>query len=192
MSERTITRLLADWSRGDEQAGEALASTVYAELLRLAESQLRRERREPTLDPRGLVHEAYLRLSDQRCVAWKNRRQFYGLAALMMRRILVEHARSRDPLSRGKHTAVLPLAEASELADPLPFSTLTLEDALARLRVLYPQASEVTELRFFGGLREPEIARRLGLSVPTVRRRWRLARAWLCRHLLAEVRDDAG
>ncbi len=183
MAQRTVTRLLGRWEAGDPSALDALAPLVYHELEKLASAYLRRERGDHTLAPAALVHEAFLRLVRQRRVAWQNRSHFFGLAAQMMRRVLVEHARARGYARRGRGAVHLPLEAVPGLAATDLPEVLAVDEALDQLAERYPEAAEVTEMRFFGGFEESEIAAALGISVATVKRRWRLARAWLQRYL---------
>ncbi len=183
MPSRTLTHLLVRWERGDRDALEQLAPLVYRELGRLAAAYLRRERRGGSFETGVLVHEAFLRLLDQRAVHWQNRTHFYGVAALMMRRVLVDHARRRGSARFGQGAIHVSLAAVEELAADAPAELLALDDALRRLDELLPEVGKVVELRYFVGLEEAEVAHRLGVSVPTVKRRWRLARAWLHQQL---------
>jgi len=185
MAARTLTRLLVAWSQEDGEAFERLASLVYSELRHLAASHLRRERPVNTLETGTLVHETFLRLADQRQVSWQSRAHFFGIAALMMRRVLVDHGRSRLSARRGRGALHVSLDAAPEVGVAEAAEILALEEALQQLGERYPQAGKIVELRFFGGLNEGEIAEALGLSVPTVKRRWRMARAWLHRYLAA-------
>src|SRR5262249_11967303 len=155
---------------------------VYAELHRLAQAYLRRERRGHTLQSAALVHEAFLRLVDQR-VAWRNRAHFFGIAAQLMRRILVDYARSRHNEKRGGEQLFLELDEALDAAAERDAELVALDDALTSLAALDPQQSRIIELRYFGGLTIEETAEALGISDTTVEREWRLARAWLLREL---------
>lgn len=179
---RTVTRLLALWGQGDQEADAQLAELVYAELTALAASYLRRERTGQTLDTAALVHEAYLRLVDQ-SVSWQSRSHFYGVAALMMRRLLVEQARGRRLARRGGGALHVSAESLTALAVPQPPEVAAIAEAIDQLKVRFPQAARIVELRFFAGLSELDVAAVLGLSVPTVKRRWRLARAWLHRYL---------
>jgi len=183
MAARTLTRLLVAWSQGDRDAYERLAVLVYNELRQLAASYLRRERPGNALETRALVHEAFLRLAGQRQVRWQSRAHFFGIAALMMRRVLVEQGRRRLAERRGHGAPHVSLSAAPEVGRAEAAEILALDEALRQLGQRYPQAGRIVELRFFGGLNEGEIAAALGLSVPTVKRRWRMARAWLHRHL---------
>jgi RNA polymerase sigma factor (TIGR02999 family) len=169
----------------DAAAGvpEAMLSLVYAELRRLAASYLRRERPGHTLQPTALVHEAYVRLLDQRQIDWSNRAQFMGLAAVMMRRILVNHARDRVAEKRGGGAQHVPLTLAGEGIGAIEVNLLHLHDALTRLSETDPRKGQIVELKFFGGLTTEEIAAALSVSTATVERDWKFARAWLHRTL---------
>jgi RNA polymerase sigma factor (TIGR02999 family) len=175
-----VTRLLARWSRGEQEALDELLPLVYGELRRMAGRQLRAERQEHTLTPTALVHEVYLRLVDQRRADWQNRTQFFAIAARLMRRVLVDHARARLAGKRGGSAVFVPLEQAG---DPPAASTvadvLAVDESLARLAALDADQARLVELRFFGGLTVEEIAPLLGRSERTVKREWRLARAWL-------------
>jgi RNA polymerase sigma factor (TIGR02999 family) len=156
-----------------------LLPLVYAELRRLAASYLRRERPDHTLQPTALVHEAYLRLVDQTQARWQNRAHFLGVAAQMMRRILVDHARGHRAEKRGGDFQILSLDENIDVSGERAADLVALDEALKRLAELDPQKSRVVELRFFGGLSVEETAEVLGVSAPTVKRQWRMAKAWL-------------
>jgi RNA polymerase sigma-70 factor, ECF subfamily len=160
---------------------ERMLALVYEELRRLAASYLRGERPGHTLQPTALVHEAYLRLLDQRQVDWSNRAQLIGLAAVMMRRILVNHARDRIAEKRGGGAEHVSLTVAGEGIGTAEVNVLDLHDALTRLADLDPRKGRIVELKFFGGLTTEEIAETLDLSVATVERDWKFARAWLSR-----------
>ena len=175
----SLTRLLLEWSGGDERARDAMLPLVYDELRRLASSYLFRERRGHTLRPTELVHEAYLRLVDQRQVDWKNRAQFVGLAAVMMRRILVNHARERMAEKRGGDVRKVPLSVADVAGAPQDIDVIALHHALDRLEALDARKSRIVELKFFGGLTTGEIAQVLEMSPATIERDWSFARAWL-------------
>jgi RNA polymerase sigma factor (TIGR02999 family) len=175
------TELLIAWSCGDERARERMLPLVYDELRRLAARYLRQERPGHTLQPTALVHEAYVRLIDQRQVDWSNRAQFVGLAAVMMRRILVNHARDRVADKRGGGAEHVPLTVAGDRADAPGIDLLDLHEALDRLAELDPRQSQIVELKFFGGLTMDEIADTLRISRATVERDWKFARAWLYR-----------
>ncbi len=178
-----VTGLLVAWSDGQESARTALLEAVYTELRRLARGYLRRERADHSLPPTALVHEAYMRLVDQRRVRWQNRAHFFAIAAHLMRRILVDHARARGAGKRGGGEARVPLHEADGGIPPLDVDVLAVDAALARLHVLDPRQSRLVELRFFGGLTVEETAEVTGVSPATVKRDWALARAWLFREL---------
>ncbi|MEP7340930.1 MAG: sigma-70 family RNA polymerase sigma factor [Acidobacteriota bacterium] len=177
-----VTQLLVAWNDGNPEARDELIPLVYAELHRLAQAYLRRERRGHTLQSAALVHEAFLRLVDQR-VAWRNRAHFFGIAAQLMRRILVDYARSRQNEKHGGDQLHLELDEALDEAAARDTDLVALDDALQSLAALDPQQSRVIELRYFGGLTIEETAEVLGVSDTTVEREWRLARAWLLREL---------
>jgi RNA polymerase sigma factor (TIGR02999 family) len=174
-----VTRLLLDWSDGDERARDEMLPLVYEELRRLAALYLLRERHDHTLQPTALVHEAYLRLIDQRQVNWQNRAQFVGLAAVMMRRILVNYARDRAAGKRGGNLQKVPLSDADEPGVPQDVDVIVLHAALDQLSTLDPRKSQIVELKFFGGLTTREIAEVLQLSQATIERDWSFARAWL-------------
>lgn len=178
-SRSEVTQLLQQWSAGRQEALDRLLPEIYAELRRLAASYLRRERPEHTLQPTALVHEAFLKLVDQRAVRWQNRAHFFGIAAQAMRRILVDHARAHTAAKRGAGETRVPL-ETAQLASAMPdIDILALDEALGRLAALDPQQSRVVELRFFGGLTMEETAEVLQISPATVGREWTLAKAWL-------------
>lgn len=182
---RDVTQMLLAWSRGDEAEGDELLAAVYAELHRQAARAMRRESPDHTLQATALVHEAYLRLVDQRRVEWRNRAHFFGIAAQMMRRILVDHARGRDAAKRGGGLASVTLSDAvagSGDADDA-VEVLALHEALERLATLDPDQARVVELRYFGGMSIEETAEVTGVSPATVKREWAVARAWLKREL---------
>jgi RNA polymerase sigma factor (TIGR02999 family) len=178
-----ITQLLLKWSNGDGSAREKLMPLVYDELRRLAASYMRRERANHTLQPTALVNEAYLLLIDQQKVEWQNRAQFFGLAARLMRNILVDHARSHHAAKRGgeHYTISLSLADRTPAAPAI--NLVALDETLQRLTTHDPQKSNIVELRFFGGLTIEETAEVLHISHATVERDWKMARAWLRREL---------
>jgi RNA polymerase sigma factor (TIGR02999 family) len=177
-----VTALLAAWSDGDETARARLIDAVYDELRRLARGSLRGERADHSLTPTALVHEAYLKLIDQRHVRWQNRAHFFAIAAHVMRRVLVDHARSRGAVKRDGGQR-MPLQDVEAAADPLDVDVLDLDAALEKLSMLDPRQSELVELRFFGGLTVDEAAAVVGVAPATVDRDWALARAWLFREL---------
>ena len=179
-----VTGLLLRWSRGDAQALEQLLPLVYDQCRRIADRQLRRERADHTLSPTALVHELYLQLVDQRRATWSNRAQFFGVAAQLMRRILVDYARSRLAQRRRGSAVHVSLEVAAEAPDrSRSAEVLALNDALDRLAELDPEQQRIVELRFFAGLTVEEIAHVLGRSPRTVKREWQLAKAWLFREL---------
>lgn len=185
-----VTRLLQQWSNGDPQALEDLIPLVYDELRQVARQYLRRERPGHTLQPTALVHEAYLKLVDQRRIRWQNRAHFFAVAAQLIRRILVDHARARGASKRGgglrQLTIEADVAPAERRGQAGELDVLALDGALSRLAELDPRQAHVVELRFFGGLDVEETAEVLGVSSPTVKRDWRTAKAWLYRELQAE------
>lgn len=179
-----MTRLLVNWSNGDSSALEALMPLVYDELHRLASRYLSRERPWHTLQSTALVHEAYLRLIDQREVHWQNRSHFFGVAAQMIRRILVDHARSHQAAKRGAGAVKLSLDEVVAAAgERQDIDLVALDDALNRLAQIDPQQSRIVELRFFSGLSIEETAEVLHISPATVKRDWVMAKAWLFREI---------
>jgi RNA polymerase sigma factor (TIGR02999 family) len=182
-SPRDVTRLLLDWSNGNKEALSELMPVVYDELRRLAGGYLRREPPNHTLQATALVHEAYLHLIDQRNVRWQNRAHFFGIAATLMRRILVEHARSRQAIKRGGAESKLSLDEAMGFSKQPDVDLLALDDALIGLAAIDPQKSRMVELRFFGGLTVEETAEVLGVAPITVHRAWRIIKAWLRQEL---------
>jgi RNA polymerase sigma factor (TIGR02999 family) len=182
----TVTQLLLDASRGNEQAREQMLPLVYAELRRLAAGYMNRERQDHTLQPTALVHEAYLRLVDQQRVNWRNRAQFVGLAAVMMRRILVNHARDRVAGKRGGVATRVSLSLAGDVFRQPDLDVISLHEALERLAALDARKGQIVELKFFGGLTAAEIAELLEISLATVERDWSFARAWLYDALAAE------
>lgn len=183
-----VTGLLLDWNGGDGEALERLLPVLYEELHSLARGYFSREDSGHTLQPTALVHEVYLRLVDQKRVRWQNRAHFLGVAAQMMRRVLVDHARRRKASKRGGGALKLPLDEAQDRPeDPQEVDYLALDEALNRLAAFDPQQSRIVELRFFAGLTVPETAEVLSISPATVKREWSVARAWLFRQMNAAV-----
>ena len=179
-----LTTLLVQWSRGDRTALERLLPMIYDECRRIASRQLRHEHREHTLDPTALVHEAYLRLVDQRNATWENRAQFFGVVAQVMRRILVDYARARYAKKRGGSAVLVSLeAAAAESSDPQVVDIVAIDEALGRLAARDPDQVRIIELRFFAGLSVEETAHVLARSPRTVKREWRLAKAWLYQEL---------
>jgi RNA polymerase sigma-70 factor (ECF subfamily) len=178
-SPTTETQLLLAWTAGDRRALDQMLPLVYDELHRLASSYLARERADHTLQPTALVHEAFLRLINQREVDWRNRAQFLGVAAGLMRRILVNHARDHAAAKRGGERERISLSLVEVPSGGPDVDLIALEDALERLAVLDERKAKVVELRFFGGLSVEEVAEVLGVSRATVEREWSFARAWL-------------
>ena len=174
-----VTQWLLEWARSDKQGLDRMLPVVYDELHRLAVHYLGREATGHTLQPTALVHEAYLRLIDQRRVDWRNRAQFLGLAASMMRRILVNHARDRSARKRVGNAEQVSLSLIESPSGRPEVELIALEDALQRLGALDERKSRVVELKFFGGLTTEEIAEVLQVSGATVEREWAFARAWL-------------
>ena len=175
-----VTKLLQAWAAGDEGAGEELYALLYAELRRQAGRYMRRERRHHSLQPTGLVHEAYLRLAGSPDLAWHSRGHFFAIAARVMRQVLVDHARRRRAAKREGFRVTLTEGAAPAAA---PLDVLDLEEALTELTALDPRQARVVELRYFAGLDVEETAEALGLSARTVKREWQTARAWLQQRL---------
>jgi RNA polymerase sigma factor (TIGR02999 family) len=177
-----VTELLLAWSDGREADHGRLIDVLYDELRRVARRHLRRERDNHSLSPTALVHETYLKLVDQRRVKWQNRAHFFGVAAHLMRRILVDHARSRAAAKRG-HDRTIALDVVEVAAAPIDVDLVALDAALDKLAAVDPRQSRLVELRFFAGLTVEETAAALGVAPITVKRDWALARAWLFREL---------
>lgn len=182
-----VTRLLASLAHGDAHALEALMPVVYDELKRLAASQLRRERGDHTLGATALVHEAFLRLVDQRTVDWQGRAHFFGIAAQAMRRILVDHARRRTAGKRSRQQQITLDTAVPVAADLEADEVLAVHEALERLGALDARQAQLVELRYFAGFTIEEAAGLLGISPATAKRDWALARAWLQRELAPDV-----
>jgi RNA polymerase sigma factor (TIGR02999 family) len=178
-----VSGLLRAWALGDAQARDDLLPLVYRELRRLAAGFLRHERRDHTLQPTALVHEAYLKLIGQERVSWQNRAQFFAVAAQMMRRILVDHARGRQAAKRLGAAVKVDLAEGIAVGQPRDCELLLLDQALEDLAAFDARQGRIVELRYFGGLSEQEVAEVLSLSRATVTREWQSARAWLYRRI---------
>jgi RNA polymerase sigma-70 factor (ECF subfamily) len=183
-----VTRLLRSWSSGDKNALGQLLPFVYRELHTLAAACIRRERSDHTLQPTALIHEAYLRMVDQTHVQSDSRAQFFGIAANLMRQILVNHAERHRAAKRGNGNKVA-LEEADGLVQERPVDMIALDEALNKLAELEPRQSRIVELRFFAGLTEEEIAGLLGISRTTVKREWRIARAVLHQQLVPDVTE---
>lgn len=178
-----VTELLVKWSEGDNDALEKLLPIVYAELRRIADGYLRRERSGHTLQPTALVHEAYLRLVKAQGLEWKNHEQFFGIAANLMRQILVDHARTSNAAKRGGSAPNFQLEEALTITADSDDNLLLLDEALNKLTAIDPQAARIVELRYFAGLTIEETAEVLKTSPMTVKREWATARAWLHREI---------
>jgi RNA polymerase sigma-70 factor (ECF subfamily) len=181
-----VTQLLVAWSNGDSAARDALIPLVHDELRRLAHRYMGRERADHTLQTSALVNEAYLRLIDQRDMRWQNRAQFFGIAAQMMRRILVDYARKRGFAKRGGELRAVPLDEVMIVSPERAAEVVELDDALKCLAEFDQRKSQIIELRFFGGLSIEETAEVLGVSPGTVMRDWTLAKAWLRREMTSK------
>jgi RNA polymerase sigma factor (TIGR02999 family) len=178
-SSQDVTEILLRWRNGDQEALDQLMPRVYDELHRLASAYLRRERPGHTLQTTALVHEAYLRLVDQTHANWQNRAHFYGVAAQLMRRILVSHARTQQAAKRGSGGLQLSLDEVAMKAKQREAEVVALDDALMDLAKIDPQQSRIVELRYFAGLNIEETAEVIGVSPATVKREWGTAKAWL-------------
>src|SRR6202142_1300608 len=193
MSEnQEVTLLLSALTRGDNDAGANLIPVVYDELRRLAGSYMRRERDDHTLQATALVHEAYLKLVEQRSVNWQSRAHFFGVAAQLMRRILIDHARGHSRQKRGGEDKKVSLDEAFVFSEQQADELLAVDDSLNRLAEIDPRQARVVELRFFGGLSVEEAAEVLGVSPKTVKRDWSVAKAWLHGELKAAYDAQAG
>jgi RNA polymerase sigma factor (TIGR02999 family) len=182
--ERDVTSLLVRWRNGDANAFDELAPIIYDELRKLARSHLRRERPGHTLQSTALVHEAWLRMIDQQSVSWQNRSHFYGIAARMIRRILVDYARAKQTKKRGEAAPKIAFNEAAGAAGGEDLDLVALDDALKALAEIDPRQSRIVELRYFAGLSIEDTAEVLGISPATVKRDWTVARAWLRRELV--------
>ena len=186
-SQPNITELLVGYGRGDKEALDQLMPVVYDELRRQAARYLRREQAGHTLQTTALIHEAYVRLVDQRNVQWQNRAHFFGIAAQLMRRILVDHARTKKRVKRGGSDVRVSLDEAAVTVKGQDLDVVGLDEALDRLAKIDEQQSRVVELRFFSGLTVEETAEVMGISAATVKRDWSMAKAWLHRELSGET-----
>jgi RNA polymerase sigma factor (TIGR02999 family) len=186
-TDQEVTRLLVDWSNGDKSALDKLTPLVYQELRRLAHRHMNGERSDHTLQTTALVNEAYLGLIHQKEVHWQNRAQFFGLAARMMRNILIDYARTHGRAKRGGDVEKIQLDEATVFSPARAHELLVLDEALKQLERKYPRKCRVVELRYFGGLSVEETAEVLEVSTITVMRDWNVAKAWLYR----EMTDDA-
>jgi len=179
-----VTKLLLDLSNGDRDAVDLLLPVIYDELRKLAGNYLRRERPDHTLQPTALVHEAYLRLVDQTRVNWQNRAHFFGVAAQIMRRLLVDHARKHNAKNRGQDFQKLSLDENIDRAVERSAELIALDDALKALAAFDQQKARLVELRYFGGLSLEETADVMGVTPTTIKRHWRFAKAWLYGEML--------
>jgi RNA polymerase sigma factor (TIGR02999 family) len=182
-----ITKLLLEWSEGDHAALERMTPLVYGELHRLAHRHMNRERAGHTLQTSALVNEAFLRLADQRNVRWNNRAHFFAIAAQMMRRILVDYARSHLYAKRGAGAVHVSLNHAGLVSDSPSAEVTALDEALSKLESMDPQQARVVELRFFGGLTIKETAEAMKISVDRVKREWSTAKAWLYREMTSNT-----
>ena len=189
---KDVTRLLEQLQAGDRNAVADLVPLLYDELRQLASKYLRRERPGHTLQATALVHEAYLRLVDQKDVGWQNRSHFFGVAAQQMRRILVDHARNRHAAKRGGSAPKVTLDEALVVSDQAAEDVLQLNELLSRLGERDEQQARVVELRVFGGLTVEEAAEALDISPATVKRDWAMAKAWLTREIQRERKGESG
>src|SRR5262245_10352485 len=180
-SSQEVTRLLLAWRGGDQEALERLTPLVYGELRRMARRFMRRERPDHTLQTSALVNEAYLRLIDYRQVDWQNRAHFFGIAAQMMRQILIDHARSHARAKRGGALRQVSFEETAVVSKQRAAELIALDDALNDLAAFDLSKSQIVELRFFGGLTNEEVGEVMGMSLRTVEREWRKAKAWLRR-----------
>ena len=190
-SANQVTQLLVSWGNGDQQSLESLIPLVYDELRRQARRYLRRERPDHTLQSSALVHEVYVRLIDQRQANWHNRSQFFGVAAQLMRRILVDHARSRGAVKRGAGVTKLAIAEEVAAIEMQNVDLIALDTSLTKLEQIDPQQCRIVELRFFSGLSIEDTADALGISPATVKRDWAMAKAWLYREISGSPASEA-
>ena len=181
-----VTELLVDWGNGDKEALDRILPIVYDELRKQAARYLRRERAGHTLQTTALIHEAYIRLVDQRNVRWQNRAHFFGISAQLMRRILVDHARTKRRAKRGGSDIKVALDEGDLIATGPDVDVIAVDQALERLSKIDEQQSKIVELRFFSGLTVEETAEVLKISPATVKRDWSMAKAWLHREIRGE------
>lgn len=189
-SRHDITRLLGQWKNGDQNALADLVPLIYEELRALARIHLHRERRDHTLQATALVHELFIRLmSDRQSVDWQNRSHFFGIAARVMRQILVAHARRHDAIKRGGDVEHIRVEEVRDASSETDFDLTALDTALARLAEIDPAQANIVELRFFGGYTIDETAALVGRSPATVSREWQIARMWLFREIRGDARD---
>lgn len=191
ITKEEVTELLVRWSDGDQNALEQLMPLVFEELRRLAQSFFRGERSDHTLQPTALVHEVYLKLVDQRRVSWQNRAEFFAFAATLMRRLLVDHARSKRAAKRGSGVAPVPLEEVLLRDDSSnPDLVLAIDECLGRLAELDPRQARVVEMRYFAGLTMEEIAEAEQVALSTVKRDWKTAQLWLLNELRSRAPED--
>jgi RNA polymerase sigma factor (TIGR02999 family) len=186
-----ITELLVNWANGDQSALDTLMPVVYAELHRLAHHYMKRERPGHTIQTSALVNEAYLKLIDQRKTRWQNRTQFFAISAQLMRRILVDHARSHGYVKRGGGARKVSLGEVADLSQIGANDVVILDEGLALLAEIDPRQSQIVELRFFAGLTIKETAEVMDLSPATIKTEWRTARAWLYRYMKKDQFDES-
>jgi RNA polymerase sigma factor (TIGR02999 family) len=189
-TDEDVTRLLAEWRDGDAAALDRVMPVVHRELKRVAERLLSRERSEHTLQATALVNEAYLRLVDQRSARWESRTHFFAISARMMRRILIDHARAHLAARRGSGVVPQSLDEVAVVGPEPDPQLIAIDEALTRLEAIDPRQGRIVELRFFAGLTVEEAAAALDTSPRTVKREWRMARAWLARELGEGVARD--
>jgi RNA polymerase sigma factor (TIGR02999 family) len=189
-SPKSVTQLLIEWRDGDETALDRLIPLVYDEMRRLARYYMRRERPGHTLQTAALINEAYIRLADHKGMRWQNRAHFYAVAAQAMRRVLVDHARSRQYTKRGGAASIVELDQAAIVAQEQAAEIVALDEALNDLAAIDPRQSKVVELRYFGGMSVEETAEVLGVSGVTVMRDWRAAKAWLLRAITPEPAEE--
>jgi RNA polymerase sigma factor (TIGR02999 family) len=189
-SPKEVTRLLVAWGNGNHAALDELIPLVYDELRRLAGRYMRRESEGHTLQTSALINEAYLRLVDQKSVQWQNRAHFFGVAAQLMRRILVDHARSRLRAKRGGGVQMVSLVEQAVMSKEVA-EVIALDEALKHLAEIDPRKSQIVEMKFFGGLTTEEVAEVLKVTTRTVEREWRKARAWLHRSISKGETNEA-
>jgi len=187
-SPQEVTQLLADWSNGNQAALDKLMPLVYEELHRLAHRYMNQERPGHTLQTSGLVNEAFVKLVDQKDVHWQNRSHFFGIAAQLMRRVLVDYARSRHYAKRGGDARQVSLDEALTVSPERATEVVALDDALKRLALIDERKSQIVEFRFFGGLSIEETAEVLKVSPGTIMRDWTLAKAWLRKEMIGDSR----
>ena len=189
-SSQEVTRLLLAWRDGDQEALERLTPLVYGELRRMAHRYMRRESPDHTLQTSALVNEAYIRLIDCQQVDWQNRAHFFGIAAQIMRRILIDHARNHARAKRGGGLHQVSFEETAVVSEERAAELIALDDALKALAAFDLSKSRIVELRFFGGLTNEEVGEVMGMSLRTVQREWRKAKAWLRRSINKEVDDE--